>query len=75
MLGCSCLQWCRHNLVSRIYQENQGLCSPCHQPEKRDDPMEVLIIPFKWDFPDNVLLENDGFSMGRKTLWGSSNLK
>lgn len=34
--------------------------------------MEVLIIPFKWDFRANIFLENDGFSMGRKSLWGSS---
>lgn len=27
--------------------------------------MEVLVIPFKWHFPDSVL-ENDGFSMGKK---------
>lgn len=36
--------------------------------------MEVLVIPFKWHFPDSVL-ENDGFSMGRKTPWGGSILK
>lgn len=34
MLACSCLKWRHHNFVSRIYQHNQGFCSPCHQPEK-----------------------------------------
>jgi len=36
--------------------------------------VKVLIIQFKWDFSDNILLENDDFSMV-KTFFGKSHFK
>lgn len=71
MLGCSCLQlcppqFCKQNLPAKL----RVLLTMSSARKRGFIAMKALIIQFEWDFSDNILLENDDFSMVKKFCGG-----